>query len=209
LGPVVLNSNIVRNSILTEAESARLDSPLTMAEIDISAKKGKIRSFPGADGFSNYLILKCWANLRFPFFNYVSYCFQKGILTQNFRCADIRLIPKKGDPEKLKNWRPISLLSNFYKILFRAINSHLNKVVNRICSRAQKGYNSCRYAQEVQINVWEQINFFQKNNIRGAVIAIDMAKAFDTVSHLFLDRVYKFFNFGPEITKWLKLLGNE
>jgi Reverse transcriptase (RNA-dependent DNA polymerase) len=130
-------------------------------------------------------------------------------LTHNWRSAKVKLIPKKGDLSNLKNWRPISLLSNFYKILSRAINIRLNKFVNRICSRAQKGYNSQRYAQEVLINVWEQINYCRTNGIKGAIVAIDMAKAFDTLSHSFLEKVYKFYNFGPEIIKWLSLLGNE
>jgi Reverse transcriptase (RNA-dependent DNA polymerase) len=130
-------------------------------------------------------------------------------LTHNWRSAKVKLIPKKGDLSNLKNWRPISLLSNFYKILSRAINIRLNKFVNRICSRAQKGYNSQRYAQEVLINVWEQINYCRTNGKKGAIVAIDMAKAFDTLSHSFLEKVYKFYNFGPEIIKWLSLLGNE
>jgi Reverse transcriptase (RNA-dependent DNA polymerase) len=40
------------------------------------------------------------------------------------------------------------------------------------------------------------------------VVAIDMAKAFDTLSHDYLDKVYKFFNFGPNMQRWLSLLGN-
>jgi hypothetical protein len=49
--------------------------------------------------------------------------------------------------------------------------------IHRICSRAQKGYNSQRYTQEVLINTWEKVNYCKKNGIRGAVVvAIDMAK---------------------------------
>jgi hypothetical protein len=209
LGDEIINSDLVKNSKLTVDESTWLDRPLTLAELDIAAKKGKLRSAPGADGFSNYLIIKIWPYIRLPFFNYVDHCYETGLLTQNFRSATIRLIPKKGNATLLKNWRPISLLSNFYKILSRAINSRLNKFVNRICSRAQKGYNASRYTQEVLINVWEQIQFCRNNNVKGAVVAIDMAKAFDTLSHNFLSKVYKFFNMGPAIIKWLSLLGNE
>jgi hypothetical protein len=105
-------------------------------ELDIAASRGKLRSAPGADGFTNYLIKKCWHLLRIPFFKYVTHCYNTSILTQNFRSATIKLIPKKGDLSALKNWRPISLLSNFYKILSHAINTRLNRFVNRICSRA-------------------------------------------------------------------------
>jgi exonuclease III len=209
LGPEILDSRLVQNSKLTQEEAEWLDRPLSLAELDIAAKKGKLRSAPGGDGFSNLLIIKCWPFLRTALYRYATFCNEKGILTHNFRSANIKLIPKKGGLEALKNWRPISLLSNFYKIISRAINTRLNKFVNRICSRAQKGYNNCRYTQEVLINIWEQISYCKENNIKGAAVAIDMAKAFDTLSHSFLNKVYKFFNFGPEIIKWLELLGNE
>jgi hypothetical protein len=94
-----------------------------------------MRSASGFDGFSNTLIDKCWPFLRRPLFKYYNCCLQKGTLTENFCSACIRLIPKKGDTSKLKNWRPISLLSNMYKIISRAVNLRLDKVVNRVCRK--------------------------------------------------------------------------
>jgi hypothetical protein len=139
-----------------------------------------------------------------PLYKYAIHCFNSGTLTQNFRSASIKLIPKKGDSSLFKNWGPISFLSNLYKIISRAIN---NLVVNRICSRAQKGFNKQRFTQECLINVIETIQHCQVNDINGAVVAVDMAKAFDTLSHGFLREVFKFFNMGPQIIKWLTLLG--
>jgi hypothetical protein len=95
-----------------------------------------------------------------------------------------------------------------YKILSRAINARLKKIVNRICSRAQKGYNSERYVQEVLINVCETIAHCKTDQIRGSVLAVDMAKAFDSLNHDFIKAVYKFFGMGENIIKWLTLLGN-
>jgi hypothetical protein len=59
-----------------------------------------------------------------------------------------------------------------YKIISRAINSRLNCVVNRICSRAQKGFNNQRYTQECLINVVETIQHCNVNSINGAVVAV-------------------------------------
>ena len=53
----------------------------------------------------------------------------------------------------------------------------------------------------------ESINHCNINNINGAVVAVDMAKAFDTLSHEFLRKVFEFFKFGPVAMKWLTLLG--
>ena len=207
LGDDICNSDIVRNSKLNLEERNSLEGLLTLAELDLSLKKLNFRSASGLDGFSNNLIKKCWSYLRVPLLNYSNCCYQKGELTANFRGATIRLIPKKSDASSLKNWRPISLLSTMYKIISRAINARLNSVVNRICSRAQKGYNNSRYTQEVLINVWETIKKCRTDNVNAAVMAVDMAKAFDTLSNNFLDKVFQFFGFGPSIIKWLTLLG--
>ena len=139
-----------------------METPISLEELDKSLKEGNSNSAPGLDGFSMPLIKKIWDYLRHPLKKYANDCYDKGSLTENFRGASIRLIPKKTDARYLKNWRPISLLSNLYKLISRVINNRLNGVVNRICSRAQKGFNSKRYTQEVIINVWETIAFCKK-----------------------------------------------
>ena len=208
LGNEIVNSVVVRNSKLTPEEVNNMESLISLEELDKSLKEGNSKSAPGVDGFGMPIIKKIWSYVRQPLQKYANHCFETGTLTENFRGATIRLIPKKSDATFLKNWRPISLLSNLYKLLSRAINCRLNGVVNRICSRAQKGFNSKRYTQEVIINVWESIAYCKTNNIKGAIMAVDMAKAFDTVSSKFVEEVYKFFGFGPVMRKWLSLLGN-
>jgi hypothetical protein len=126
LGPEVLRNPVVQNSILTEEERTILDSPLLITELDKSLDNANMRSASGQDGFSNVLIKKCWKYLRFPLFRYANFCFQTGNLTNNFRGAVIKLMPKKGNTELIKNWRPISLLSNMYKIISRAITARLS-----------------------------------------------------------------------------------
>jgi hypothetical protein len=62
--------------------------------------------------------------------------------------------------------------------------------------------------QEVLINVVETIAHCKSNSHRGAVLAVDMAKAFDSLDHEFIAAVYRFFGLGDNIIKWLRLLGN-
>ncbi len=207
LGNDIANHPVVSNSKLSEPERLNLESPLTIDELDESIDKCNLRSAPGVDGFSNVFIKKFWSYFRVPLYKYSQCCYEKGSLTSNFRSASIKLIPKKGDATQLKNWRPISLLSNFYKIISRAINNRLNNIVNRICSRAQKGFNNQRYTQECLINIIETIQHCHTNNVEGALVAVDMAKAFDTLSHGYLREVFNFFNFGPNFIRWLSLLG--
>jgi len=207
LGREILNSDLVKNSILTQDETLDLDQPLTIEELDKACIEGNSSSAPGADGFGMPVIRLCWPFLRHALFRYTNECLRKGRLTQNFRGASIRLIPKKDTVSDIKNWRPISLLSNLYKIISRALNSRLAKVSNRICSRAQKGFNKLRYTQEAVINVWESIAHCRANNIKGAILAADMEKAFDSILLGYLNEVYKFFGIGPYMRSLLTLVG--
>jgi hypothetical protein len=121
--------------------------------------------------------------------------------------AVIKLIPKKGDITKIGNWRPISLLSNFYKIISRAINVRLQQIVDRVLSRSQKGFTKSRQIQEVIINCRKTMDYCRKHKIKGVIASIDQAKAFDSVSHSYMEKVYEFFGFGARIKRWLRSIG--
>ena len=50
------------------------------------------------------------------------------------------------------------------------------------------------------------IDYTEANNIPGALLLLDIEKAFDSVSHEFLLRVLEKFNFGNNFMKWVKAL---
>jgi Reverse transcriptase (RNA-dependent DNA polymerase) len=116
------------------------------------------------------------------------------------------LIPKKGELGSIKNWRPISLLNNIYKVLSKALNNRLKKISARVLSRAQKGFTQDRYIQECIINIIESISHANANKVPSFVLALDMAKAFDTVQHKFLHAVYKFFGLGERFIGMIETL---
>ncbi len=188
----------MKDSIIPADDSADLESYITLEELDTSVAQGN-KSASGMDGLSNCFIKKYWEFLRLPLHRYTTACHTSGTLTQNFSTASIKLIPKKGDTSKLKNWRPISLLSCLYKVVSRALNNRLKKVTGFILSRSQKGFISDRHIQEVLINVIEIIAHCKSNNIPGALVSIDQAKVFDTISHKYMQQVYKFFGLGPNM----------
>jgi len=207
LGQDIINSALVRDSIITEATATRLEAPLSMEELDKSAAQGN-KSASGMDGLSNCFIKKFWHILRKPLHRYTVHCVRTGTLSRSFRTASIKLIPKKGDCTRLKNWRPISLLSCLYKVISTALNNRLKTVSSTIFSRSQKGFTKDRYIQEVLINVIEMVAHCKEYNIPGAILSIDQSKAFDSVSHLYMRAVYEFFGFGPQFIRLLETLGN-
>jgi hypothetical protein len=78
--------------------------------------------------------------------------------------------------------------------------------MDKLTPTAQKGYSTTRQCQEVLISVLDIISNCKHLNRRGAVLSLDIRKAFDTVSHQYMKKVFEFFNFGPYIIKWLTIL---
>jgi hypothetical protein len=208
LGPQICGNPVVQNSKLSDEERNDLDRPLGISELDESVKKLNLRSAPGIDGVSNRFIFKYWNLLRGPLHRYAVACIDKGSLTDTFRTAVIRLIPKKGNKKLLKNWRPISLLSCYYKIISKALNARLGKVIGKVTTMAQKAYSPDRYMHEAIINTIETIKHCQEGRIEGALLSVDLHKAFDSVLHEFMREVYKFFGFGDYFIRMSEALGN-
>jgi exonuclease III len=207
LGPEVCNHPTVLGSKLTDFERRELDNPLEITELDEALKKANLRSAPGIDGYSYRFISKFWNVFRYPLFRCAIHGLEMNNLPDFFKTAVIKLIPKKGDTSKIKNWRPISLLSNFYKIISRMINNRLQSICNRVLSRAQKGFTKSRQIQEVIINCMETMDFCKKQKIKGVLASIDQTKAFDSVSHSYMLKVYDFFGFGNQMISWLTAIG--
>jgi hypothetical protein len=91
----VSNRPEILASKLNNDEKVSLDSDLNIDEFDKAIAQAKTNSSPGLDGISNKFIKKFWRFFRVPLFNDSTYCLNNGNLTESFRVAKIRLIPKK------------------------------------------------------------------------------------------------------------------
>ncbi len=207
LGEEIVNRDEIRNAKLNEEEKTDLDKNLTLEELEQSISKANLKSAPGSNGLSNRFIRSFWDFLKRPLLRYSNHAFATGKLSDSFRTADIKLIPKKGgDLSKIKNWRPISLLNCFYKCISRAFATRLKKYMNKLTPCCQKGYANGRYCQEVLISVIDTIEKCRHLNKKGGVLCLDIKKAFDSLSHSYLKNIFEFYNFSPNISRWLTVL---
>jgi hypothetical protein len=72
-----------------------MERDVTLEELDVSALQGN-RSAAGMDGLSNCFIKRYWTYFRVPLHRYLRRCFDISRLTDTFRTAKIKIIPKKG-----------------------------------------------------------------------------------------------------------------
>jgi hypothetical protein len=71
--------------------------------------------------------------------------------------------------------------------------------MNKLTPCLQKGYANGLYCQEVLIGVIDTIEKCKAKKIKGALLSLDIKKAFDSLSHSYLKNIFNFYNFGPNI----------
>ena len=98
-----------------------------------------------------------------------------------------KVIPlfKKGCPLTASNYRPISLLSIFSKIIEKVIYKLLYKFLEKheILYDLQFGFRASHSIDHALVSLTEAIKNSLDNRKFGSGIFIDLQKAFDTVNH--------------------------
>ena len=206
LGPDISNSDYVLRKKLTNDQRESLESDITLNELDESIKNSNKFSAPGRDGWSFGSVSYLWDIFRVPLKNAFNSMTNSCSLEFSFKDVSVRLIPKKGDLSEIKNWRPISLLSVFYKIPASSFAKRLRLFLDQIVSVRQKAYSSSKVIQECVMSVIDNISKCLVNQSNAALILVDFTKAFDRVSHDFVSSVLEFFNFGPKMMQIAKTL---
>ena len=142
-----------------------------------------VEKSPGMDKISPRVLKNCAVALFEPLHHLFSLSLRYAILPSSWKIHKVVSVPKASDPTSVKNYRPISLLSNTSKVLERII---YNKIINHII----KNTNPCQFGFTKNCSTLQQMLIFLDQIINSPsqtdVIYFDISKAFDTVSHSIL-----------------------
>jgi hypothetical protein len=201
IGREGLEKEWVQEKRLTELEKEGLEGEVVMEELEKSLQKCNNNTSSGWDGIGYGVLKKYWEYIKEAMLGMVRETFLKGDLTSTFKLGLIRLLPKKQDSSKIKDWRPITLLSCGYKVLSGVVANRLEKTLLRIIGRAQKGFMKQKNIHTSTINIIENIGRSWTNREEMGVLCVDFNKAFDSIGHEYIRAVLKFFNFGETMIK--------
>ena len=191
--------------LLSENESRRLEGKITKQECETALTSMKGNKSPGSDGIPVEFYKTFWPHIHSILIESLNYAYDVGELSATQKRGILSLLFKKNDKQMLKNWRPISLLNTDYKLLTHVLANRLKSVIGKIIHTDQNGYIKGRnIAYNIRL-IQDVINYFENDNIEGAIIFLDFQKAFDTVNHNFLLSVLEKFNFGFSFKNGLKL----
>ena len=69
-------------------------------------------------------------------------CLKENKIPKSWKSSKMVLIHKKGDNKDLKNYRPISLLSNIYKVFTKILTLRLTRLLDENQPIEQAGFHS-------------------------------------------------------------------
>jgi Reverse transcriptase (RNA-dependent DNA polymerase) len=190
---------------LPVAESIFVED-VTISELYTVIQSLKANKSSGADGISAQLIKDNVYYLCEPLVYLYNLSLMKGVVPDALKIAKIIPIFKKGDIHLACNYRPISLLSVFNKILEKIVYKRLfdfflkHKILYKHQFGFRKNHSTSLALLEIVDSCYSNIDV--NNKILG--IYFDLQKAFDTVDHNIL--LHKLYNYGIRgyMFNWIK-----
>uniref|UniRef100_A0A3Q3EDH9 Reverse transcriptase domain-containing protein n=1 Tax=Labrus bergylta TaxID=56723 RepID=A0A3Q3EDH9_9LABR len=132
--------------------------------------------------------------------------FKTGKFPRKMKIAKVIPLYKTGDKHHFTNYRPVSLLPQFSKILKKLFADRLNKFINKhnLLTDSQYGFRPNRSTSLAVIELIEKItnSLDQKNYAAG--VFIDLKKAFDTINHNRLINKLERYGIRGVILNWLR-----
>jgi hypothetical protein len=123
-----------------------------------------------------------------PILHIFSLSLKNGLVPQQLKIAKVIPVYKGGVKTSMDNYRPISLLSNFSKILEKIVSNRLTLFLDTHCilSNDQFGFRKNHATAHPMILFNNFISKALNNNEHAIAIFCDLRKAFDTVDHKIL-----------------------
>ena len=166
----------------------------------------KSNKSPGYDGISSNIVKNCFHSISSPLKHIFNLSIQKGMFPDSLKIAKVTPIFKAGEKCFVTNYRPISVLSCFSKILERIIHNRLmlHLVQNKILYCKQFGFQQSNSTEHVIIQLIDQISYSFEQNKFTLGVFIDLSKAFDTVDHNILLNKLEFYGVKNSNLKWFE-----
>jgi hypothetical protein len=125
---------------LSFAEGGLLTKPFSLAEVKQAVWECDSFKSPGPDGISFGFIKEFWDLLQHDFLRFMVEFHRNGKLTKGINSTFIALIPKVTSPQRLNDFRPISLVGCIYKVLAKVLANRLREVVGSVVSESQSAF---------------------------------------------------------------------
>lgn len=187
-----LASNIKKSSTYKVTKKTLINSiflkPTNRNEVHTTISLLKNNKSAGIDGLKAEVLKHISHIICEPLAYIINKCMEKGYFPSAFKTSIVIPIFKTGDRMEASNYRPISLITNFAKVFEKIIKVRLNDFLKKfkILSEMQYGFREGKSTQDAILALTSKVYTALDESIPSLAVFIDLAKAFDTVSHAIL-----------------------
>jgi hypothetical protein len=161
------------------------NKPVTTQDIEIIIYSFKTKDSCGYDLISLRVLKLSTPYISSPLSYICNKIMQSGVFPERLKYSIIKPLYKKGEKSLISNYRPISLLTSFSKIvekvIFNRLIDHLNKYA--ILSPIQYGFQKNLCMENAVYTLLNEVLTALNNKARVKGIFCDTEKAFDCVNH--------------------------
>lgn len=160
---------------------------------------------PGPDGYTGRFYKACWPLIKHDFMAAIIMLHQgdaRKLWLLN--SAYLTLIPKV-DASQAKDFRPISLIHSFAKLIAKVLANRLGPLLTSLVATNQSAFVRGRCIHDNYILVQQTIKSLHRHKVPSLFLKLDISKAFDSVSWSFLLETLSHLGFGPS---WCGLVSN-
>lgn len=175
-----------------------------------SYTKCKKNKSPEHDGLPSEFYKTFWESLKENYYCTIKKHYEPETMAYSQRLSLITLLFKKGDPQTLNNYRPISLINNDYKIIAFIFANRLQNILDKTIHINQLAYIKGLINVKRKINCQHLFDFYDENDLKSILLFLNFQKAFHSLEWDFMLRVLKKFDFGESFfLKWINILYNK
>ena len=127
-----------------------------------------------------------------------------GCVPDQLKVATVIPVHKKDSPSCMDNYRPISLLSIFNKIMEKLMYKRLISFIDKynILYDKQFGFREKHSTVQAILLITDQIRNAIEDGLYSCGIFLDFSKAFDTVNHSILTNKLEHYGIRGIANKW-------
>jgi len=122
-------------------DEANLDAPFTEQEIKLAISDLPLEKAPGPNGFTGAFYKSCWPIIKSTVMDAFNcfYLLHTGPL-ERLNSANISLIPKKDFAKTTADFRPISLIHSFAKLISKVLAIRLSSKLDNLISISRSAF---------------------------------------------------------------------
>jgi hypothetical protein len=179
----------LRFRTLSGAEGSGLTKPFSESEVKAAVWDCDSFKSPGPDGVTFGFIKDFWEDMKGDVMRFISEFHRNGKLTKGLNSTFIALIPKVDSPQRLNDFRPISLVGSLYKILAKLLANRLWRVIGSVISETQTAFVKDRQILDGILIANEVVDEARRSKKELLLFKVDFEKAYDSVDWGYLDAV--------------------